>query len=99
MQKQLAIQGIQQPLDSANPEFLYLYGRASLLSGNAEEAGRAFEASIIKADLDSTGASATIRKEATLGLAALTLTSDKDRLNALKRYDEMMTRPAPSSSP
>jgi serine/threonine protein phosphatase PrpC len=99
MQKQLAAQGIQQPLDSASPEFLYLYGRASLLSGNVEEAGRAFEAAIIKADLDTTGASATIRKEATLGLAALTVRSDKDRLNALKRYDEMMSKPAPSSSP
>lgn len=99
MQKQLAAQNIQQPLDSTDPEFLYLYGRASLLSGNAEEAGRAFEASIVKADLDTTGASATVRKEATLGLAALTLRSDKERVNALKRFDEMVNKPAPTASP
>lgn len=99
MQKQLAAQNIQRPLDSADPEFLYLYGRASLLSGNAEEAGRAFEASIVKADLDPTGASATVRKEATLGLAALTLRSDKERVNALKRYDEMVSKPTPTASP
>jgi PPM family protein phosphatase len=99
MQKELALQGIQRPLDSTNPAFLYLFGRASLLSGNAEEAGRAFEAAIAKADQDATGASATIRKEATLGLAALTLTSDKDRANALKRYDEMISKPSPTSSP
>jgi protein phosphatase len=99
MQKELASQGIQRPLDSTNPAFLYLYGRATLLSGNAEEAGQAFEAAIAKADLDPTGASATIRKEATLGLAALSLRSDKARQNALKRYDEMMTRPSATNSP
>jgi hypothetical protein len=99
MQKQLAAQGIQGPLDSVDPEFLYLYGRASLLSGNSVEAARAFEASIVKADLDPTGASATIRKEATLGLAALTVRSDTERANALKRYDEMVSKPAPATSP
>ncbi len=99
MQTQLASQGIQTPLESSNPEFLYLYGRASLLSGNLEEAGRGFEAAIVRADLDPTGSSATIRKEATLGLAALTLRSDKDRANAIKRYEEMMSQPAPLSSP
>ncbi len=99
MQQELAKQGVQKPLDSNNPEFLYLYGRASLLSGNTEEAGRAFETAIAKTDLDTSGASATIRKEATLGLAALTLKSDKDRQNALKRYDEMIVRPTPTTSP
>jgi hypothetical protein len=99
MQRQLAAQGIQQPLDSTDAAFLYLYGRASLLSGNAEEARRAFEAAIVRADLDPTGGSATTRKDATLGLAALTVKSDTERLNALKRYDEMITKPAPAASP
>ena len=99
MQQQLVAQGIQKPLDSNNPEFLYLYGRASLLTGNTDDAGHAFEASIAKADLDSTGASVTIRKEATLGLAALTLKSEKDRENALKRYDQMIAKPVPANSP
>jgi len=99
MQQELAAQGIQKPLDSNKPDFLYLYGRASLLSGNVEEAARAFEAAIAKADLDTSGASATIRKEATLGLAAVTLRSEKERENALKRYDEMVSKPAASTSP
>ena len=99
MQQELAAQGIQKPLDSSKPDFLYLYGRASLLSGNVEEAARAFEAAIAKADLDSSGSSATIRKEATLGLAALALRSEKERENALKRYDEMVAKPAPTNSP
>jgi protein phosphatase len=99
MQKELASQGIQAPLESTNPEFLYLYGRASLLSGNLEEAAKAFEAAIAKADVDPSGANATIRKEATIGLAALTLKTNTNRENALKRYDEMMTKPAPVSSP
>jgi protein phosphatase len=99
MQKELARQGIQTPLTSNDPEFLYLYGRASLLSGNLEEAGRAFEAAIARADLNPSPANTTVRKEATIGLAALTLRSNTSRENALKRYDEMMTKPAPTRSP
>jgi protein phosphatase len=99
MQKELTTQGIQQPLESTNPEFLYLYGRASLLSGNLEEAAKAFEAAITKADASPSGTNSTIRKEATIGLAALTLRTNTNRENALKRYDEMMTKPAPTSSP
>jgi protein phosphatase len=99
MQKELASQGIQQPLESTNPEFLYLYGRASLLSGNLEEAGKAFEAAIAKADAAPSGPNTTIRKEATIGLAALTLRTNTNRENALKRYDEMMAKPAPVNSP
>jgi PPM family protein phosphatase len=100
MQKELASQGIAQPLDSKNAEFLYLYGRASLLSGNLEEAAKAFEAAIAIADQDPSDVNAaTIRKEATIGLAALTLRTNTNRANALKRYDEMMTKPNPVRSP
>jgi serine/threonine protein phosphatase PrpC len=95
LKSELARQGIQQPLDSTDAEFLYLYGRASLLVGNNEEALRAFEAAIAKANLASPQANATLKKEATLGLAAIALKSDKDRPAAQARFDETM-RPAPT---
>jgi protein phosphatase len=37
-----------KPFDSTDPEFLYLYGRALLLSNRHEEAGRAFKLAIEK---------------------------------------------------
>ncbi|MEK6283210.1 MAG: PP2C family serine/threonine-protein phosphatase [Acidobacteriota bacterium] len=94
---QLVSQGVQNPLDSSDPEFLYLYGRASLLTGNTEEAWRAFESAIAKAGPNPDYA--TLSKEATLGLAAVALKSDKDRPAALTRFDELMkSQPSPASS-
>jgi len=100
LKNELERQTIKQPLDSTDAEFLYLYGRASLLTGNNEEAAKAFEAAIAKANAASPQENATLRKEATLGLAAIALKSDKDRPAALARFDETM-RPAasPLSSP
>ncbi len=91
--KELLGQGIQNPLDSTNCEFLYLYGRASLLTGNPDEAAKAFQAAIAKADLNTSPANATIKKEAALGLAAVSLKSEKERDKALQHYDEI-TKPA-----
>lgn len=85
-------QNVQNSFDSFDPEFVYLYGRASLLSGNNEEAVRAFEALIAKANLNPTPSNATLRNEATLGLAAVALKSDKDKPSALARFDEMMRK-------
>ncbi|MDQ2936620.1 MAG: protein phosphatase 2C domain-containing protein [Acidobacteriota bacterium] len=102
LKNELVRQGIQSPLDSTDPQFLYLYGRASLLSGNIEEAMRAFEASIAKGDLNLSQTGSTVRKEATLGLAAVALKSDKDRAAAQTRFDEMMRNtaaPSPAGSP
>jgi serine/threonine protein phosphatase PrpC len=99
LKNELVRQGIANPLDSTDPQFLYLYGRASLLSGNNDEAMRAFEASIAKVDLSPSPANATVRKEATLGLAAVALKSDKDKAAAQTRFDEMMRNAsAPSSA-
>jgi serine/threonine protein phosphatase PrpC len=94
---QLGSQGVQNPLESADPEFLYLYGRASLLAGNTEEARLAFEAAIAKASLAPSPQNATLSKEAALGLAGVALKSDKDRPAAITRFDEVM-RPSPSPS-
>jgi protein phosphatase len=101
LQNELSRQGIQNPLDSTEGYFLYLYGRASLLTGNSAEAARAFEATLTKPNLVSAPDNETIKKEATLGLAAAALKSDIGRPAALK-YLEEATRPpqpAPSGSP
>jgi protein phosphatase len=98
LRSELAKQRLQNPLESPDAEFLYLYGRASLLSGNNEEAVKAFEASFAKADLNPSPSTATLRKEATLGLAAVALKSDKDRPSAQARFDEMMRKTSTPSS-
>ncbi len=90
--------GVQNPLDAADAEFLYLYGRAKLLTGENEEAAKAFEAAIARASLISPQANETLKKEATLGLAAVALKSDKDKPAAQARFDEVM-RPSPQPSP
>jgi protein phosphatase len=97
LKSEQARQSIQNPLDSNEGEFLYLYGRASLLTGNSDEAARAFEKVIARTNLASPQADATLKKEATLGLAAVALKSDKDKPAAVARFDETM-RPVPSPS-
>jgi serine/threonine protein phosphatase PrpC len=96
--KELLKSGIQNPLDSPDPEFLYLYGRANLLTGNTDEAAKAFEAALAKVDLNPAAGSETVKKEATLGLAAVSLKTPKQRLKALRRYDEL-TKPTNPSAP
>jgi len=94
MQTELVSQGIQDPLASTNPEFLYLFGRASLLTGHNEEAAKALEQAIVRAGHDS-----TVRKEATLALAALNLKSEKDKPQALTHFDEILQKSPAASSP
>lgn len=94
-----ARQGIPTPLDSADAEFLYLYGRASLLTGNVDEAAKAFQAVIAKANTNSTLDNLTLRKEATLGLAAVALKSDKDKPAAQTHFDEIIQKPSATVSP
>lgn len=98
LKTELSLQGLQNPLDSTDVKFLYLYGRASLLVGNNDEAMKAFEAAIARANLVSPQENATIKKEAALGLAAVALKSDKDRPAAQTRFDEVMRAPSPSPS-
>lgn len=98
LKSELVRQNIQQPLDSNDSEFLYLYGRASLLTGDNEAAVKAFDGAIGKANLASPQANATLKKEAALGLAAVALKSEKDRPAAEARLDEAL-RPAPVTLP
>lgn len=97
--KELARLTVTNAVDSTDPEFLYLYGRASLLSGNNDEAARAFEQAIVRADAAPVAENATIKKEAVMGQAAVSLRSGKDALKALARIDEIVAKPAPTNSP
>jgi protein phosphatase len=95
----LASQGVQNPLDSPDPEFLYLYGRASMLTGNHEQAARAFEAAIAKTSAAPTPENATLRREATAALAATALKVDQVRPQALTHFDEILQPPTSTTSP
>ncbi|HEY2963346.1 MAG TPA: Stp1/IreP family PP2C-type Ser/Thr phosphatase [Pyrinomonadaceae bacterium] len=98
-QKELLRASVQNPLDSPNPEFLYLYGRANLLSGNTEEASKAFDAAIAKSDANVTPANATIKREAVFGLAAVSIRTQKDRWKVLNHYEELTKPPASTNTP
>ncbi len=95
--KELLESHVQNPLDSPNAEFLYLYGRANLLTGNTDEASKAFDAAISKADANPSAANGTIKKEAILGLAAISVKTQRDRWKVLNHYDEL-TKPAANSN-
>lgn len=97
--KEITRQNLVNPLDSSEAKFLYLYGRAMLLSGNYEAAAKAFEQAIARADQAPGVENATIRKEAILGYAAATLKSNKDTQSAVKHLDELVAKPVATSSP
>ena len=97
--KELVEAGVQAPLESPNPEFLYLFGRANLLSGNPDEAARAFEAAITRSAASPSASNETVRKEAALGLAATSLKTQRDREKALLHYDEVLKPPAAPGTP
>jgi len=97
--KELLDSHVQNAIDSPKPDFLYLYGRANLLTGNTDEASKAFEAAIAKADTNPSPANTTIKKEATLGLAALTLRTLNGREKALRHYDDLTKPPANQTTP
>lgn len=99
MTRELSAQGILNPLESVDPQFLYLYGRASMLSGNNAEAAKAFEQAIIRSAAAPSTANATVKKEATLALAAVALKTDQEKPKALTYLDEMAPTPSPSNSP
>lgn len=79
-----------QPLSSSDPEFLYLYGRASMLSGNHPEATEAFKraADLLK-DPNLAGNKASLGIEARVWEAAAALKSNNRLavLGALKELD------------
>lgn len=65
-----------QPLNSTDPEFLYLYGRALLLSGQSQEALKAFETSIARINENMTPERGQLKIEARFATAAAALKSN-----------------------
>lgn len=96
---ELTAQGIQNPVESKDPKFLYLFGRASMLVGNNEDATQAFEAVITSTAGTANPEELTLRNEATLGLAAISLKAEKQRPQAVTRFDEMLQKPSGSPAP
>jgi protein phosphatase len=98
--KELVASQVQNALDSPNPEFLYLYGRANLLTGNTDEAAKAFDAAIAKADGSPSPANATIKREAIFGLGMVSVKTQtqKDKWKVLNHYDALTKPPANSNA-
>ncbi len=72
----MAAETNDQPFNSPDPEFLYLYGRALLLSGKPQEAARAFEAVVAKINENMTPQNGQLKIEARLGTTAAHLRSN-----------------------
>ncbi|MCU1265185.1 MAG: hypothetical protein JWM21_1503 [Acidobacteria bacterium] len=101
MPKEMARQNLINPLESSDPKFLYLYGRALLMAGTYEEAGKALEQAIARCDQTPGIENTALRKEAVLALAAATLKSNKETQRALTHIDELKAgqSPTPATSP
>jgi protein phosphatase len=103
MQAEMAKQNIQKPLDSSDPDFLYLYGRALLLTGDHEGAIGAFEQSILKLEERSPGGERTpLKVDARLARAAAALRSQRFQVMtpAINSLNEIVEKKeAPAASP
>jgi protein phosphatase len=100
-----------QPMNSEDPEFLYLYGRAMLLTGRSEEAAAAFDKAIQKAAENMTSHNAQIKLDARLAESAARLRANNPggAQEAARALDEFMrpenpaaqgnTQPSPPVSP
>jgi len=99
--KELLNSGVQSPLESPNAEFLYLYGRANLLTGNTDEASKAFDAAIAKADANATPSNATVKREAILGLGVISARTgtQRDLWKVRNHYEELTKPPANTNAP
>lgn len=72
----MATEAANQPLDSTDPEFLYLYGRAMLLTGKNQQAIQAFEKTIQRIDENMTARNGQLKIDARLAHIAANLRSD-----------------------
>lgn len=73
MKAEMQKQGIQQPLDSSAPEFLYMYGRALFLTGDNQGAIGAFEQAIQKLETSNPGERTPLKVDARVARAAAAL--------------------------
>ena len=105
--RKMAAENNGQPLASDDPEFLYLYGRALLLSGQPDEALQAFNLAIKKVEEKAPAGRDPLKVEARIATVAAALKS-KDReagmsaaeaLNdVIEKDNSMSTSEAPATS-
>ncbi len=90
------------PLNSSNPKFLVLYGRALLLSGDFENSVAAFDRAIQLSD--ASGAQSPddewLRVEARLGMASAALKFDRTnpKIKAFNKLDDVIKKPSAANS-
>jgi serine/threonine protein phosphatase PrpC len=98
MQKEMARQNLINPLDSTEPKFLYLYGRALFLAGSYEEAAKAFEQAIVRSGQAPSPENGMVQRDSVLGLAAATLKTNKETQRALTHIDELKPKAEPQGN-
>ncbi|HJQ33192.1 MAG TPA: Stp1/IreP family PP2C-type Ser/Thr phosphatase [Pyrinomonadaceae bacterium] len=74
----MAAEANGRPLDSTDPEFLYLYGRAMLLSDRQTEAADAFDRAILKINENMTPANGELKIDARLAKVAAHLRANDE---------------------
>ncbi|HEX8141712.1 MAG TPA: PP2C family serine/threonine-protein phosphatase [Pyrinomonadaceae bacterium] len=94
MLSEMARQNIQQPMDSADPDFLYTYGRALLLTGKQDEAISAFEQSKRKLDERIAAESTPLKVDVRLALAAAALKAQRypTQVQAINSLNEVVEK-------
>ena len=85
---QVAKESITKPADSKDPEFLYLYGRALMLTGDHRGASDAFELALNNFRSDSKSA-LSLDAETKLANAAATLKLNKASANSQSQQTSM----------
>jgi protein phosphatase len=90
-----------QPLNSADPEQLYLYGRAMLLTNKSREAATAFERTLERIGQNETARNGQLRIDARLAEIAANLRSDdiNKARDAARALGEEVVRQAPAEPP
>ncbi|HEX8294638.1 MAG TPA: PP2C family serine/threonine-protein phosphatase [Pyrinomonadaceae bacterium] len=96
----MSAQANGQPLDSTDPEFLYLYGRALLLSDRQPEAAAAFDRAIQRINQNMTPANGELKIDASLAKVAAHMRA-RDDAAAREAADALseIVRPPQTSAP
>ncbi len=105
LRDEAAAKGVQNPLDSTDPEFLYLYGRALMLMGDNQNAMPVFERAITQLNGTTSPLHEKLRVEARVALQAVALRlrrlqPDAEQ-RAIRAFDELINKGAatPIESP
>ncbi|MDT4955788.1 MAG: family protein phosphatase [Acidobacteriota bacterium] len=96
LKDEAAAKGMQNPLDSTDPEFLYLYGRSLLLTGDYLNALAAFERASANVTENTSALYDKLRVESRLAIAAaalkLRIQHPDAEQRAVRALDEMVNK-------